>query len=59
MAEPVFLFLMEKSMAKLPQQQRLAVLLCTLGLGAWSSPSLADVQYKFNGFGTLGGGGDQ
>ncbi len=41
-------------MTKLPQPQRLAVLLCAMGLGAWATPSLADVQYKFSGFGTLG-----
>lgn len=42
-------------MAKLPQQRCLAALLCAAGLGTWAGPSLADVQYKFSGFGTLGG----
>lgn len=41
-------------MAKLPQQRCLAALLCAAGLGTWAMPSLADVQYKFSGFGTLG-----
>lgn len=41
-------------MTKHPQPRRLVVLLCAVGLGAWAAPSLADVQYKFSGFGTLG-----
>lgn len=42
-------------MTKLPQPRRLAVLMCALGLGSLAAPTLADVQYKFSGFGTLGG----
>jgi hypothetical protein len=46
---------MENSMTKLPQQRCLVTLLCAIGLGTWAAPSAADVQYKFSGFGTLGG----
>lgn len=42
-------------MMKLPQQRCLVALLCAMGLGSWANVSLADVQYKFSGFGTLGG----
>jgi hypothetical protein len=42
-------------MTKLPQKRRLAVLLCAVGLGTCALPSVAEVQYKFSGFGTLGG----
>lgn len=39
---------------KLPKQRYLFALMCAMGLGSWATPTLADVQYKFSGFGTLG-----
>ena len=41
-------------MTKLPQPRRLAVALWAIGLTTWAAPSMADMQYKFSGFGTLG-----
>lgn len=37
-----------------PKQRYLVALMCAMGLGSWAAPTLADVQYKFSGFGTLG-----